>query len=316
MQPARPFFVLTANWCAVALVCAVAYVVCYSIPLAEITADPGLARFHVIARSIAMLLLTLSTLSAVLAVVGVIGCLRDPTVPGGYVVWVGFASMAPFFAYVAIHMVTWPLHRHALERVASRAAKVITDIERYTVEHGAPPERIDDTATSLAAYPTFSYTRFARRDARRTLWWYDMGPRYGRTGTSTWRYPDGNIAHAILAIELDGDDRVASAQGDRTSLDINTAVFDDDQWREKTGARQAMVAAVVRAIEHASAADVRALLGAPDGERLLVDAPWELSVHTWPGGLDLFFYWPTRHYPPVLDKRSVIAVGDWAYAHD
>ena len=225
MKPARPFFALTVNWCVVALFCVVAYMVCYSVPLSGLAADPDLARFHNIARSIAMLLLTLSTLSAVLAVIGVIACLRDPTVPGAYVVWVGFASIMPFLAYVAVNLMTWPMHRHALERAALRGAEVIATIERHVAEHGEPPEKIPESPTSLAAYPMFSYTRFSAKDARRTLWWYDLGPRYGRTGTANWVYPDGNIAHAILAIELDGEDHVARARGDRTSLDIHDSAF-------------------------------------------------------------------------------------------
>ena len=316
MKPARPFFALTVNWCVAALLCAVAYIVCYSVPLSTMSPDPGLARFHTIARSIAMLLLTLSTISAVLAVIGVIGCLRDRAVPGAYVVWVAFACLTPFLAYVAINLMTWPMHRHALERAAERGTEVIAAIERHIAEHGTPPEQIPDGPTSLAAYPSFSYTRFAPKDARRTLWWYDLGPRYGRTGTAAWSYPDGNIAHAILAVELDGEDHVATAQGDRTSIDIHSSAFHAGEWQEKTGARQHMVAAIVQALTHKSADEVRDLLGPPDGQRVLVDAKWELWVRTWPGDRDLFFYWPTRHYPTSLDHRSVIPVGDWAYAHD
>ncbi|HSI05728.1 MAG TPA: hypothetical protein VLC93_14680 [Myxococcota bacterium] len=77
-----------------------------------------------------------------------------------------------------------------------------------------------------------------------------------------------------------------------------------------------MVAAIVHSLEHAGVDEVRALLGPPDGQRLLVDTPWELWVRTWPKDIDLFFYWPTKHYPPALDNRSVIAVGEWAYARD
>jgi hypothetical protein len=315
-MPARPFFALTVNWCIAALLCGATYLVCYSVPLADLAADPSLARFHTIARSLAMLLLTLSTVSAALAVMGIIACLRDPAVPGPYVAWVGFACAMPFLVYVAINLMTWPMHRHALERTAQRGAAVVALIERYTAEHGAPPERIPDSPTSLAGYPTFSYTRFSPKDARRTLWWYDLGPRQGRTGTATWSYPDGDIGHAILAVELDGEERVASAEGDRTSLDIHASPFDPARWREKTPARQAMVAAISRSIEHRSAAEVRALLGPPDGERVLVDTPWELWVRTWPSDLDRFFYWPTRRYPVALGKCSVTAVGDWAYARN
>lgn len=313
---ARPFFALSINWTIVAVLCAAAYVVLYNVPFAELAPDPSLMRWHTMARSIAMLLLTLSTVSAVLIVVAIIACLKDPTVPGPYIVWVGFASMAPFIAYVGVNFSTWPMHRRALERAAAHGAAVVSAIERYTAEHGEPPESISNAPTSLAGYPTFSYTRLAPKDARRTLQWYDMGARQGRTVVADWRYPDGQLSHAILAVELDGEDNVTRVVADRASLDMKPMLFEDSIWQAKTATRQAMVADIVKRFEHASKAQVVAALGKPDGERMLVDTPWELWVHTFPNDIDRFFYWPTKHYPPVLGDQSVMAVGDWAYAHD
>ncbi len=313
---ARPFFALSLNWVIVAVLCAAAYFVFYSVPLSSLAPDPSLARWHTVARSIAMLLLTLSTVSAVLIVVAIIACLRDPEVPGPYIVWVGFACMAPFFAYVGVNLSTWPMHRRALERAAAQGAEVITAIERYSAEHGEPPESISNAPTSLAAYPAFSYTRFTPKDARRTLWWYDLGVRHGRTVVADWSYPDGQLSHAILAVELDGEDTVTRIVADRASLDMKPMLFDEATWQARTAARQAMVADIVKRFEHASKAALSAALGQPDGERLLVDTPWELWVRTFPSDVDRFFYWPTKHYPPVLGNRSVMAVGDWAYARD
>jgi hypothetical protein len=300
--------VLTINWCAAAVLLAAAYVVCYSIPLSDLAPDPTLAHLHVVARSIAMLLLTLSALSAVLLVVAVIACLRDPEVSGRYIAWVGFACATPFLSYVVVSLMTWPMHRHALERAAKRGAAVID-----TVECDAPP---DAASTSLAAYPTFTFTRFAAKDAKRTLWWYDLGGRHGRSVTATWAYPDGEVGHAILAVEIDGEDNVALTRGDRLSLDVRPAQFDTATWNAKTQSRQAMVHDIIKHTEHASRADVQALLGPPDGTRTLVDTPWQLAVRTLPNDIDLFFYWPTHAYPTVLDGRGVTRVGDWAYARN
>ena len=316
MKPVRPFFALTVNWCIAAMLMTAAYVVCYSVPLSQMAPDPRLSQLHLIALTIAMLLLTLSALSAVLLVVGVLACLRNPEVRGRYVVWVGFACITPFIAYVTVSQITWPMHRRSLERAAANANAVVKSIEAYRAEHGAPPERIDLPATSLAAYPAFSYTAFPRKDAKRTLWWYDLGARHGRTITSTWTYPDGEPGHAILGFEIDGDGGIARVQPDRMTIESGAELFTREAWARTPRDRQPMVANIEKLLDQKTGYAVLALLGEPDGERLLVDAPWEISVHTWPNDKDRFFYWPSGAYPTILDGRAITRVGDWAYARD
>lgn len=315
-KPARPFFALTINWCIAAVSMAVAYVVCYSVPLSQMAPDPGLMQLHLVARSIAMLLLTLSALSAVLLVIGVLACLKNPEVPGAYIAWVGFACVTPFLAYVTITQLTWPMHRHALERVAATGASVARRVELETATLGAPPKRIEHAPTTLSAYPEFSYTVFERRDAKRTLWWYDLGARHGRTVTSTWTYPDGEPGHAILAFEIDGDGNIAHMQPDRMTVDARAELWNAEAWARTPRDRQGMVTNIEKLLDHKTGYAVLAMLGEPDGERVLIDTPWELSVHTWPNDKDRFFYWPTRAYPTILDGRAITRVGDWAYARD
>ncbi len=315
------------NWCVVALVLVVAYDVCYRVPLSELPADPALAKLHIVSRSVGMLLLVVSALSAVLIVAVSIALMRDRDIPGRYIGQVGFAFFTPFIGYVIISMTTWPMHRSALTRVEQRAAPLVAAIEAYTSEAGEPPASLAALSpkylavvpgTSLAAYPAFLYTRFSTKTARRTLWWYDLGARHGRTVTTNWEYPDGDTAHAILALELDGEGRVVSAKADRMASEPSLATFTRADWDRKPIDRQAMVADFQHRfpLDGRAADDVKQLLGQPDGTRVLVSSPWELYVRTWPNDVDKFCYWPTHAYPTVLDTKTVTRVGNWAYLRD
>jgi hypothetical protein len=305
----------------------VAYDVCYRVPLSELPADPAFAKLHLASRSIAMLLLVLSALSAVLIVAVSVMLMRDREIPGRYIGQVGFAFLTPFIGYVIVSMTTWPMHRSALTRVEHHAAPLIAAIDTYTHEVGEPPASFAVLVpkyiaavpiSGLAAYPTFSYTRFSTKTARRVLWWYDLGARHGRTVTTNWEYPDGDTGHALLALELDGEDRVVSVKADRMAEEPSLATFTRADWDKKPIDRQEMVADLQHRfpLDGRSADEVKQLLGEPDGTRILVSSPWELSLRTWPNDGDKFFYWPTHAYPTVLDSKSVMKVGTWAYTRD
>ena len=309
MTANRPFFVLTINWLAAAVLLVAAYFVCYSIPLSGTAPDPSLARLHVVARTIGVLLLVLSGLSAILLVGASIASMRNPAVSGRYLAWVVFASVSPFLGYVVVALSTWPMHRSALERTAARAQPIIEALET-----GATPT----LTTGLAAYPQFAYRKLSAAESRRTLYWYDLGRRHGRSMTSTWVYPDGDTGHAILALEVDGENHVVSAVADRIAVEPKLAVFSETAWNATPIDRHGMIADLQHQHPLVGAAfdDVRRLLGAPDGQRVLVDTPWELWTHTWPSEHERFFYWPTHAYPSVIDGQSVMTVGSWAYARD
>lgn len=318
----KPYFGLLLNWAFAAVLLVAAYFVCYRIPLSGMAADPSLMRLHVIARTIGIFLLVLSGLSAVLLVSVSIASLRHPDVPGSYLVWIAFLSASPFIGYVVVALLTWPMHRHALDDLAQRGAGLAAAIDAYTHDHGEAPSSLDavhvSPATGLAAYPEFAYRRFSTADSRRTLYWYDLGRRHGRSVTSDWLYPDGDTARALLAVEVDGEGNVASVKADRMAVDPKPASFSRDAWDATPIERQGMVADLLRAhpFVGASFAAMQETIGPPSGERVLVDTPWELWTHTWPSERERFFYWPTHAYPTVMDGQSVLAVSGWGYVRD
>ncbi|MBC7792406.1 MAG: hypothetical protein H7Z43_01755 [Clostridia bacterium] len=318
----RPYFWLTVNWIAVALVLVAAYFVCYSIPLSSMAPDPSLARLHVVSRTIGVFLLVLSGLSAVLLVVVSVATLRDTTVHARYLIWVFLASLSPFFGYVIISLMTWPVHRRALEGVAERGVVLANAVEEYIKEHGEPPASLESLSvtrsTGLAAYPDFTYARFDRAASQRDLYWYDLGRRHGRSIASSWLYPDGDTSNAILVLEVDGNGIILTAIEDRVAVEPKPRAFSTDAWNATPIDRQGLVADLQarHPLVKTAFTDVQALLGPPNGKRIVIDTPWELSAHSWPSEHERFFYWPTHAYPKVMDGQSVLAVSGWAYARD
>ncbi|MEO1172828.1 MAG: hypothetical protein AAFX94_12395 [Myxococcota bacterium] len=188
----------------------------------------------------------------------------------------------------------------------------------------APPEDLRELSmavpgTGLQAYPEFTYVRRGFAEAKTEIWWYDLGPRAGRSQTNTWRSPDGDLAHAVLVARVDGLGDVTELFADRMPVRDRDSDFSQEGWRTAPAKRLNFVDDLIANHAPENRVALIALLGEPDGKRVEVDAPWELRMPSSPSEVNggptpmNFFYWPTRAYPEHIDGIPVRRVGDWAY---
>jgi hypothetical protein len=230
-------------------------------------------------------------------------------------------------AFASMLLLSWPLRRLAFARAAERADPLVAAIEAFERTEGKAPEALADLipahlsaipGTGLVAYPSFEYERFA--DAGGSLLWWDMGSRLGAPMTGLWVYPDGDAEHAILALELDGRDVVLGARTDRMPPSTEECTFSSETWRGDPNQRLHMVHDLAKKhdVRGKDRLALEALLGPPNGRRVLRDSPWELRIPCSVGILnwDVFFYWPTGRYPEQAYGGRTERIGRWAYVHE
>jgi hypothetical protein len=158
------------------------------------------------------------------------------------------------------------------------------------------------------------------KDPRSSVVWWDLGSRQGAPMTGLWVYIDGPPDNAILALTLDGRDVISEARVDRMPANAGHDAFDRESWVSAPDQRLHMVRDL--AAKHLwvgrPVAEVIDLIGAPGGQRILLDSPWELKVDCPTGYInwDVFFYWPTKAYPNHIYGGSVERINDWAYVHE
>jgi hypothetical protein len=132
------------------------------------------------------------------------------------------------------------------------------------------------------------------------------------------RAPTEDMEVRVGGLTLDQKREVVEAQVDRMPKDHAKIVFDSERWKKRKDRIE-----MVRSLpQHTNLMNqgtnvVLGLLGPPDGESVLRDAPWELRIDcpSW-SGFDVFFYWPTGKYPGYIYGGSTERIGDWVYVHE
>lgn len=220
----------------------------------------------------------------------------------------------------------WERRRERFERAGERGMAVVAAIDAYAADHGAPPPKLNALVprylpqipkTGLRAYPEYEYRVFTNR--RTSLAWYDLGSRGDRPMAGLWVYSEGDPGHAILALKLDQSDRVIEARLDRMPKEYERQPFDAVKWKQGLS-RIEMARALTQQVrlEGATLDEVRAALGEPAEVNVVRDAPWELRIDCGGMGLnwDVFFYWPSEHYPRYIYGGVTERIGRWAYVHE
>lgn len=308
-------------WAALGALSAVIYAGLHSYPLQAGPADPALVALHAAAALPGQLMFLLAVTSPIPLMIGAFSGLRADA---GSRFWVRvlLLFLTPWLAFVLARQSTWPMTEAALARAAARARPLIVAIERHRVARGAPPMsleelQLDPPNTGMRAYPTYQYRARSAQQSRTELWWYDLGPRAGRSLTGRWRSADGEVDHAVLVVRLDAAGVVREIFADRMPIRPQPEPFTREAWRTAPRARLNIVSDLLESHRDALAtsADLIAWLGEPNGKRIEMDAPWELRVPSSPSDLEQprFFYWPTRAYPEHIDGAPIKRIGDWAY---
>ncbi len=212
------------------------------------------------------------------------------------------------------------------ERLAERSAPLVNSIHEYERSHGKPPAKLEHLVpeflpavpeTGMGAYPDYKYEVFS--NSKSTLAWYDLGSREGRKIKDPGRIPEGDPGHAVAAFTFNAENEIIGAKLDRMPEDHDQIAFDRDLWLQKKS-RIEMIRSLpeVLNMEGMSSGDLIEFLGEPDGQKVTLRAPWELSVHCPASGIrwNLFFYWPTGNYPEHAYGGSVKRIGDWAYIYE
>lgn len=242
-----------------------------------------------------------------------------PVVVVFFLLWLAWPTLNLMFL-----IEPWSMRKARFNRAATRAEPLVAAITRYSSVHGHPPQNLTELVpeyirkvpgTGLREYPEFKYLSFTNKEI--SLVWYDLGSRHGLPATGLWVYPDGDPEHAIVAFTLDKDGRVLDASLDRMPANANAVDFDAELWLAKSN-RIEMVRDLPnqKTIPGMTLGEMEALLGSPDGRRLLRDSPWELRIDCYWGSFDCFFYWPTTNYPKYIYSGSTEQIGGWAYVHE
>ena len=219
----------------------------------------------------------------------------------------------------------WEKRKPLFQQAALRAEPLILAISAYTSAAGQPPTALADIipeyleklpATGLQKCNRFEYRSLAHKQG--SIVWYDLGSRQGQPWSGQSRYSDGDPDHAILAFTLDAKGKITSALIDRLPKGREPEEFETERWKAG-GSRIGMALALSETYRwQGMPGDVfEALLGPPDGSRIVQGALWELRINC-PTGLlnhDIFIYWPTQKYPQHLYGRNTESVGGWAYVH-
>lgn len=223
---------------------------------------------------------------------------------------------------------SWAVRKIAFERLAERSGKVISAIKKYESDNGMPPETLHSLIpkylekypkTGMPAYSEYKYRAFKPAEVETTLYWYDLGNRNGKPISGLWKYIDGNPTHAILALTVNKSGEIINIAPDRLPENIANEKFDAEKWNINTN-RIGMVNSLVAepSLKNKNFQSVKSILGEPNGNRMLIETPWELLVECSSGIMnwDVFFYWPTEKYPEHAYGGSIQKISNWAYVHE
>ncbi|MEM6531165.1 MAG: hypothetical protein AAF654_01010 [Myxococcota bacterium] len=310
-------------WAVIALAAAALYVYLHGAPLQPGAPAPGQGALHRWASVPAQVLFLLTVTSPLPFLLAAFSGLRHEATKN---FWIRVALLAalPWVAFVGARRSAWPLTEAALVRAANQARPLIVAIERHRIARGTPPRGLEELSmkipgTSVRGYPTFTYVRRSFAEAKAEAWWYDLGPRAGRSQTNRWRSADGKLSHAVLVVRINGVGAVTEMFADRMPIRGLDTEFTRDAWQNEPTKRLSLARDLIANHSPADRSALIALLGEPDGKRVEVDAPWELRMPSSPSELGddparmNFFYWPTRSYPDHIDGLPVRRIGDWAY---
>jgi len=215
---------------------------------------------------------------------------------------------------------------NAFKKLADRSTTLVSAIHEYEKVHGIPPKKLEAlipefinaiSKTGMGAYPAYEYEVFP--ESQCILVWYDLGKRKTRKLYGLWKYPEGKSGNAIVTFSINSKNKVIKADVDGMPEKYEQIPFNIDLWRQNK-LRIEMICSLIKTkkLEGKSSDELIALLGKPDGQRILRDSKWELRVPCPSGGLnwDVFFYWPSKNYPNYIYGGSVERIGDWAYVHE
>ena len=219
----------------------------------------------------------------------------------------------------------WGKRKLRFQEAAARAEPLILAITTYTSAVGQPPTTLADIsteyleelpATGLEECSRFEYRSLTQKQG--SIVWYDLGSRQGQPWSGHSRYGDGDPDHAILVFSLNSQGKITNALIDRMPKGREPDEFESVRWKEG-GNRIGMALALSETYRlHGMPRSVfEPLLGAPDGHRVVQNAPWELRINCSTGLLnhDSFVYWPTQNYPQRLYGGNTESIGRWVYVH-
>lgn len=323
----RLLFAILAAWALAAVALTITYAEAFAAPFAVGSFTPEALAAAGKSRALLSALLAMALASPVVLIGTLLVAFRDPRNKPALLTLIGVLAATPFMALVAARLLTEPARERAFAAIEERARPVVQALATYIEKNGAAPATLAELVPSelaalpspgLAGYDAFAYHAFTGSSRRRTLVWYDLGPRKGRSDHRLWVYPDGNADHALLACELDGANVVDKCLADRMPTERRDEPWSPEAWEQRRAFRWLLVPSLARegGLVGSTRDGLVAKLGPPDGERALVDTPWELSVvfSRSDDGDERLFYWPTQSYPTVLDRAIVTPVGTWAYA--
>jgi len=219
----------------------------------------------------------------------------------------------------------WQQRKGLFRDVALRARPLVAAVESYNSAAGRPPGAVTDLVpqyleklpeTGLQDCGGFEYRSLAHRQSQ--LVWYDLGSRQGQPLSKPGQYSDGDPDHAILVFTLDAEDKITSALVDRIPKGLEPGEFSPEQWNaEDNRIEMALALAETYRLYGMPRPVFEELLGAPDGSRLVDQAPWELRINCSRGLLnsDALIYWPNGRYPEHLYGGRTESVGTWVYVH-
>jgi hypothetical protein len=204
-----------------------------------------------------------------------------------------------------------------------RSRSLITAIRQFEVDHGAPPTDLGELVprylpaipdTGVARFPAYEY-KVLSKDEQVPVMWYDLGPAPDLAPIERHHRDFGPADHVILLLTIRKDPRHNLLTADGLPRNLGAEPFHAANWRSDRPSRIRMAESLVARYgdEITTRADALSLLGEPDGEGMMHDTPWELSVpciwDKWHP--DRIIYRPTQKYWSA--PGWVFPVGDWLY---
>lgn len=246
---------------------------------------------------------------------------------------VSVALLAGFWTFCWTFLTPWPgfspdppplAERLAcVNNLPRRSRSLIAAIQQFQEDHGAPPTSLGALVpgylpaipdTGVPRFPKYKY-RVLNKDDQVPVMWYDLGPAPGPSALER-HHPDfGPADHAILLLTIRTDPRHNWVTGDGLPRNLGAESFRAARWRSDRTSRLRMAKSFIGRYHDdiKTRADALRLLGEPDGEGVVHDTPWELSVPcTWDKWHpDEMIYRPTQKYWSA--PGWVFPVGDWLY---
>jgi hypothetical protein len=204
-----------------------------------------------------------------------------------------------------------------------RSRTLIDAIKRFHQDNGASPRTLGELVpkylsaipdTGVRRFPNYEYRVYEPREQGPVVW-YNLGPAIAEIPGSPRRFAHfGAPDQAILLLVLAPDYSVLYPATVRLADNPGADPFDRGRWGAEKDCRMRMVASLLKDISSlGNRQKVVELLGEPDGEGVLRNTPWELSVpcswRRW--NSDRVIYWPTQAYES--DPGWSFPIGDWLY---